>query len=311
MKRLMPDTLIHFLQTQKNVEKADLFAIHLPNGEVILATEGQWDVTVPSGTPGWSGGTTTFKAREFGVWSRGDITSEASTKVNSNTMSLTCTTRPGLAFPGLDIGLNSAAFNHLFDGAQVFVYTAYWSSHQYGDVSVGIETKWMGYILNCLDPRRSQVGFECADPGFLLNQKVPSRLFSAHCAWAFCDDNCTLAAADFTVSLTAALASTQNNIVPAFAMTQPDGYFVQGVIKCITGANAGLSQSVRASTSSKITTVMPWLLPVEAGDTFTAIKGCDKTLGTCKAQLKASGSTVDNSINFSGTPFTPPPTTAV
>jgi hypothetical protein len=54
-----------------------------------------------------------------------------------------------------------------------------------------------------------------------------------------------------------------------------------------------------------------WLLPVAAGDTFSVIKGCDKTLATCKSTKKASGAIVDNSINFGGTPFVPVPQTAI
>ena len=68
MKRLMPSGLISFLQntSHRNVLKADLFAIALPTGTTIYATEGQFDITVPSATGGWTGNTTTFEATQYG-----------------------------------------------------------------------------------------------------------------------------------------------------------------------------------------------------------------------------------------------------
>lgn len=48
MKRLMPTTLVEFLQANPNCLRADLIVIELPNGEVIYATDGQFDITVPS-----------------------------------------------------------------------------------------------------------------------------------------------------------------------------------------------------------------------------------------------------------------------
>lgn len=65
MKRLMPSGLISWLAANPNCEKADLFSITLPTGTVMNITEGQWDITVPSGTGGWSGSTTTFSSTQY------------------------------------------------------------------------------------------------------------------------------------------------------------------------------------------------------------------------------------------------------
>jgi hypothetical protein len=48
----------------------------------------------------------------------------------------------------------------------------------------------------------------------------------------------------------------------------------------------------------------PWLLPVEPGDTFSVLVGCDHTPTTCQNKF-------GNRINFGGTPFVPPETAAV
>lgn len=309
MKTLVP-SLITFLQNTRNVIKADLFAITLPNGQVLLATDGQWDITVPAGTPGWVPGTTTFKAVQYGRWERGAITSEAGTQLNAGTMSLTCIPQVTTQYPGLPIGIVSAALNRLFDGCEVYVYTVYMPLNGYGDVSAGVETKWRGTITRIPSTGRNRIEFECADPFYLLNTKVPTRVMQANCPWQFCDDNCTLVKADYTVNFTAVAGSNQSILFPTVAFPQPTGYFDQGVVTCLTGNNAGLSQSVKIHNGG-ITPTVPWLLPIQAGDTFKILKGCDKTLGTCKSVLKAAGGTVNNSGHFGGTPFIPPPSVAI
>lgn len=308
MKRLMPSGLITFMQANKvGLAKADCFVITLPTGTVLYVTEGQWDITFLSGTPGWAGPQTTFKAMQYGRWNRGAITSEASFSLNANTMDLTCIAQQNTPYPGLDMGIAAAAHAHLFDAATVWVYTAYFEVSAYGDVSNGIETKFQGTITQTADICRGKIVFKCADPLYLLNMKVPSRLLQTNCGWAFCDANCTLSAADYTVDFTAKSGSTQTILTPVTAFSQADGYFTQGVIKCLTGDNAGLSQTVKIHTGGNLQTPVAWILPIQAGDTFSVIKGCDKTLTTCKTTKKAAGTVIDNSINHGGMPFTPVP----
>jgi hypothetical protein len=60
MKHLMPIQLIMYLQRTANNVRADLFTLNLPNGQTLCATDAQFDITVPSTTPGWTGSTTTW-----------------------------------------------------------------------------------------------------------------------------------------------------------------------------------------------------------------------------------------------------------
>lgn len=307
----MPSSLIAFLQANRNCFKADLFAISLPTGATLYATEGDWDITVPAGTPGWAGGTATFKAALYGRWSRGAITSEASTDLRAGTMSLKCIPQQSTMYPGLSIGILYASLQRLFDGCNVAVYTAYMPMNGYGNVSAGIETKFKGSISRIPSTSRNRIEFECSDSLFLLNTKVPTRVFQANCPWSFCDTNCGLTKADYSVNFTAKAGSTQAALLPLVNFTQASGYFDQGVVTCLTGNNAGLSHTVRLHATGALVTTVPWLLPIQAGDTFTVIKGCDKTLPICKAVVKASGASVNNSGRFGGTPFVPPPSVAV
>jgi len=310
MKRLMPSSLITFLQSPagQNCLRADLFVITLPTGAVIYATDGQLDITLPASTPGWAPGTQqTFSAAQYGRWSRGAITSEAAFTPKANTMALTCIAQQNVAYPGRSLGILKGALLGLFDAAQVQVLTAYMPLGRYGDVSNGLEMKWAGTVSKILDIGRTKVDFECADAFYWLNQKVPTRLIQTNCPWAFADSNCGLTAANYTQALTAASGCTVWTVTPT-SLTEPDGYFTQGVIKCLTGQNAGLAQTVRKHASGVLSMLNPWLFAPAAGDTFAVIKGCDKSLQTCAATKTTSGSATDNRIHYGGAPFVPPPT---
>jgi hypothetical protein len=320
MKRLIAPSrasAIGWWANNKNALSADCIFIKLPNGQSIFATSGQWPVTIPASMSP-TGLAMTFQAVQKGVWTRGKIVSEAGFKCSANTMTLSCVPKPGALYPGLNVGLLNAALNHLFDGATVWVYTAWMPIGQWGNVQV-VETKFQGQIVKAADIGRSSVQFECADPMFLLNMKVPSRLIQSNCPWVFADDptgalgRCALDPANYTVAFTAAAGSTVAILQPVTAFTQPDGYFTQGVVTCVTGANAGLSQTVKAHTGGAISVTAPWLLPVAAGDTFTAIKGCDQTPTTCAGMTRTTGVAEPNNWQqrFGGTPYVPAPTTSL
>jgi len=312
MKRLMPTGLITFLQANPNCLKADLFVISLPNGQTLYATEGQFDITVPSGTPGWTAGTTTFLSSEFGKWNRGAITSEASFDLSTEGMSLTCVAQQNTQFPGLSMGILAAARNGLFDACQITVLTAYMPSGQYGNVSNGLETKFFGFIEKNPKINRLMVTFACQDCNYLLNQKVPSRIIQPGCQWGFCDKNCALNPSDYTVTFTAGGGSTTSLLAPQTAFTQAAGYFTQGVVTCTSGANAGLLGTVKLhDASGNLELILPFLLPVSFGDGFSVIKGCDKTAAMCGNTILPGGSSVNNLVHFSGAIAVPPPSNAI
>jgi Phage conserved hypothetical protein BR0599/Uncharacterized conserved protein (DUF2163) len=319
MKRLMPSSLVNisgtgFLQTNPNCLKADLFAITLPTGTVMYVTEGQWDITVPSGTPGWTGATTTFLATTYGRWSRGSITSEAGFGLAANSMSLTCVPQQGTSYPGLSLGILSAAFNGLFDVSKISVYTAYMPMGGYGNVSNGIETKFFGFIEKITKINRTVVEFECQDPLYLLNEKIPKRLIQSSCPWSFGDSNCNVAGglAAFTQTFTATSGSTQTLLIPATAFTQAVGYFSQGFVTCTGGQNNGLSQTVKLhDASGHLQLNVSWILPVAIGDTFSAVAGCEKSVTACATRKTAAGGSVNNQIHFGGAIDVPVPITGL
>lgn len=307
MKRqIYPNTAaaIAWWAANPNALKADCFSVKLPtSSEPLYVTEGMFDITVPASMSP-TGTAITFRATEYGLWSRGKITSEATFQCRSNAMTLTMVPK--------DSAYLREAFNHIFDGAEVWVWTAYMPSGQYGSVQV-FETKFQGRIIKTPQIDRLKCQFECADPLFLLNQKVPSRLVQSNCFKSFADVNCTLMASNYTVNFTAAATSTQTTLSPASPFTQPDGYFVQGIVTCLTGENAGLIQTVKAHADGSLRVMVPWLYPIATGDAFSVLKGCDKTPTACAGMKWANGTAEPKNwqLRFGGMPFVPPPTNSL
>jgi uncharacterized phage protein (TIGR02218 family) len=318
MKRLYPSSLKTFLASgTQTLYVADLFQIALPNGQTITATSGQWGITVPSGTNGWVNGsgsgleTTTFHATTYGSWSRGAITSELSNELSSNSMELTLQPGASTEYPGLAMPILQAAANGLFDGAEVWVWTAYMPGNGYGNVSNGIETKFLGFIDEVADMDSTHCVFACVDPLHYLGGnagKIPKRCFQPDCPWSVGDANCTLNLSGtdtngyhMTQAFTAANGSNQYTLVASTSFTQPSGYFTQGVVTCTAGSMAGFSWTVQSHVGNTLTLASPMLLAPNVGDTFSVIVGCDKTAGTCQSKF-------GNLINHGGTPFVPPAT---
>jgi uncharacterized phage protein (TIGR02218 family) len=309
MKRLMSTALINALSANPNCTRADCITITLPNGATMNATDGQFDITIPKSTLGWSGNTTTFSANLFGVWSRGPITSEANFDLSSNTCDLTAIMQQSTAFPGnLGIGMLQAALKGLFDAAQVSIVTAYFAIGSYGTLLAdSVETKFVGQANKPKISARNKMVLTCADPCFLLNQQLPQRILASNCCWSFADKNCNPpgGAGAFTVQFAAAAGTTASLMIPATPFTGAAGIYTQGVVKCLSGANAGLSQYVILhNASGQLQLNQPWIVAPKVGDSFSVIQGCDKSATTCTQKF-------NNLVNFSGQPFTPVSTQAV
>lgn len=110
-------SLLRFLQTASGYNRADLFSIALPNGQVIRATSGQYDLSLNGAV---------YYASRYGTWRRGQIISEASFELRANDMELTVYAPKTVTYPNTTVSLMAAAQLGLFDAALVRVYTAYW-----------------------------------------------------------------------------------------------------------------------------------------------------------------------------------------
>jgi len=123
----------------------------------------------------------------------------------------------------------------------------------------------------------------------------PGAMQQLYCNWIFCDEFCginvaTVSAADQTIDI----GSTENEIVDA-ARIEDDDYWIDGLIRFLTGKNTGEERQVVDFISAQNKIVLDYGLPEvpDVGDTYTIERGCDKCLSTCTNRF-------GNQANFLG-----------
>lgn len=134
-----------------------------------------------------------------------------------------------------------------------------------------------------------------------LSQTI-GELFSASCRATLGDERCKVVLSGHTVtgSITGV---TSNQQFKDSARSETTGIFNFGLMTFTGGLNSGLSIEVKeyslpSAGNGQITLVLPMPFNLAAGDTYTLIKGCDKTIETCKSRF-------DNVLNFRGEPSVP------
>lgn len=253
---------------------------------------------------------TTFYSVQFGKWQRGAITSVASFDLTPQTVEIkwmdnTADMGGPVLFPGTTATMLQAMIGKIFIPSRIAIYTAYMPT--YGDTHLGVEVKFIGDILK-MQATRLGITFTAYDLTWMLDQQSPPNLYQPPCRHTLFNVNCALNAASFTQSATVAGGSTQSLInttgaLPAVGSTALP--YALGTVTWLTGNNKGLSNFVKLQNSStQLALDIPTFLPVQTGDTFSIIPGCDKTFATCL-------NTYNNLINFGGMRFLPPGETAL
>jgi uncharacterized phage protein (TIGR02218 family) len=106
---------------------------------------------------------------------------------------------------------------------------------------------------------------------------------------------CSLNKANFASNVTAISGSSKTGVKIASGFA--DGYFAQGTMMCTSGANIGVTRSIKTFTGDIAVPAQPFQNAVQEGDTFTFWRGCAKTMVACQAY--------NNMANFRGFPFLP------
>jgi uncharacterized phage protein (TIGR02218 family) len=124
------------------------------------------------------------------------------------------------------------------------------------------------------------------------------RLYSANCDADLGDARCgvVLSSSPFAVELSA-VSATRSSLSAALPAT-PDGFYTNGRIEFLDGANAGAQAHIRLHSGAELALWTPLAQAPEPGDTFRLIAGCDKTFETCRAKFA-------NTVNFRGFPHLP------
>lgn len=108
----------------------------------------------------------------------------------------------------------------------------------------------------------------------------------------------TKGVARYTSAFTPATLAFPEISSPGFLY--PDDYFTEGLLTFTSGPNNGLTQKVKSySNTGQFTLALPTLLPVQVGNTFSAIAGCRKRM------VEDCAGKFNNVINFQGEPHLP------
>lgn len=146
-----------------------------------------------------------------------------------------------------------------------------------------------------VDVKLTQARLDLKSPTDLLNAQLPRNLVKPSCLNRFCDSMCGLNKADFASNVTAVAGSSKDAV--KISGTFADDYFEQGTMMCTSGANIGVSRSIKTFFNNVAIPAQPFKNAVKAGDTFTFWRGCAKTMVACQAY--------SNMANFRGFPFLP------
>jgi uncharacterized phage protein (TIGR02218 family) len=187
----------------------------------------------------------------------------------------------------------------VFDGAELIYSAAFWpadSGYSRQVIPTGTIQKYVGRVGE-VDASRNLATFTINSYLELLDQNMPRNLFSAGCVNTLYDASCTLNAANFTSSGTALNGSL--NWVISSAVPNPSPYsYNLGVVTFTSGANNGVSRTVKSFSSGTIQLIAPFPSVPANGDTFNISAGCPKLQSYCAVGM-------NNLSNFRGFPFIP------
>lgn len=188
-------------------------------------------------------------------------------------------------------------YSGAFDGALVMLERAFMAT--WGDTSPGCLHLFEGNVSDT-DVDGFMVSIKVRSLLELLNIKMPRNVYQASCCNSLYDTACGANRATYAINGTA----TGGSITSVNSgLGQAAGYFDQGVIKFLTGPNAGVSRTVKSFAGGVFQLSVPLALPAASGHTFTAWPGCDKTLATCSSKFS-------NAAKYRGFPWIPVPETA-
>lgn len=189
---------------------------------------------------------------------------------------------------------------HGFDGASFKLERAY--APDWNSPITGTLIRFAGKQTSVDSIQGSTAGLTVSSWLVLLNAQAPRNLFQVGCLRTIYDAGCGVNPASFSNTGTVTTGGTG---AFASAITGAAGYYSQGRIVFTSGANAGISRTVKSNDGAgNFTLIRPLPAACAPGDTFIAYAGCDLTKATCQSKF-------NNLLRFKGTPFVPVPTTAL
>lgn len=278
--------LASWLLANNQFVMADLYTITLAGGFVARYTNSDGDLTV--------GGN--LYASDGPIIGRSRIRTVIGVEVD--TLDITLAAQPQHTLNGTSwfAAMRAGAL----DGARVQVdrfFTPSWGSSQYATV-IG----FAGRVSTIPEIGRTSSHITVKSDLELLNIKMPRNLYEPSCINTPFDASCALSKPAYTTASAVNSGSSLTQI--NCGLGQAAGYFDLGVITFTSGANVGITRSIRRYSPGVITLALPLVSACAVGDTFNARAGCDGLKATCSGKF-------NNLPNFRGFPFIPVPESVI
>lgn len=282
-----PPALLAYLRGEQ-AKTAICWLVEKRDGTVIRATEHDQDIEVPeSGSPSLNLGGTYHALANI---TASDITS--TTDLSVDNMEIQGAIAPGGQIVA-DVTLQDIQAGVL-NRAPVTAFLVNWESPGMG---VGILRR--GY-LGEIQPN-SDGGYRTELRGLVqvFSQNITQTYGESCDVRRLGDARCGFAVAGVTITVTASAVASRKQMTVTGITSQPIGYFDAGILRPLTGVNAGLAleREVKLDATGGTQGVISlWDgLPEEpeVGDTFALEPGCNRTLATCRDKFA-------NLVNFRG-----------
>ncbi|AOA58282.1 DUF2163 domain-containing protein [Acinetobacter larvae] len=266
---------------------ADLYTITTIQGDVYRYTNFDTHLTV-SGL--------LYRA-DGPIISREGISLSLGVEVDSLSISIQVTGEESLD----QIRMVQAFHNGVLDGARFKLERVFLNYMNPGDTSAGTIKLFEGRII---EPEfdRNSIDAHVASDTDVLNVQMPRNLYQPSCLNTLFDGGCGLLRSEYAVNATLETGSTEYRLL--CQLSQPQGWFTQGVVEFTQGVNKGLKRTVRLHESGALLLTLPLLDMPAVGELIKVYPGCDKRLDTCMNRF-------NNRDHFRGQPFIPVPETAV
>ncbi|MGD0190194.1 MAG: DUF2163 domain-containing protein [Rhizomicrobium sp.] len=282
-----------YLRTRAPCWIAELFSITLADG----VTQFLWtsfDENICYGGSTWSALGSLIK--------RSRMTLRSTVEVPELEVALTAL--DSVQLQGIDLKL--AVHNGVLDGARLSMQRVFMPAP--GDTSLGPVLMFGGRISQAVITAAG-ITFTAKGDNVLMNQQTPRNLYQTTCLHTFCDSGCTLLEANYTIANSVGNGATTSFVPWGTAPSNP-ALFVLGKITFNAaeeggGVCAAQVRSVRNANSKGVYLTYPLYGTPNAGDAFSVLIGCARSLNSCQNRTDDNGNVVDNSQNFRGEPWVP------
>ncbi|EKU69884.1 TIGR02218 family protein [Acinetobacter pittii] len=219
--------------------------------------------------------------------------------IEVDNLSITIETNESTKFG--DVPVAQAFHNGILDGARLKLERIFMDMYTPTDTSAGTIVLFEGRIV---EPELDRYVINASVVSDVDNLKLqmPRNLYTPGCLNTLFDSACGLQSADFSANTTIGVNSTPNRII--CDLSQPQGWFTQGVVEFLEGVNIGIKRTVRLHESGALLLTLPLLEMPEIGEDIRVYSGCDKRLDTCTNRF-------NNRSRFRGAPFVPVPETSI